>query len=496
MCVGSITVIPNLFNRWKGVAFGLLNSGVALGNLAFPFIIKILEETYGWRGSFLMMSGMALHICFCGSLLSPASMTPVQTDLNAGSHQVNKFNSDPPSIQTDSSSDGKIPKTDTENFEVVKMSDDKSFQTNNKSIAKNLQKDRTSDTRSFQKNCKVKAKNFQMDKMPGAQNLQIDNTSEIKNFPESCTVEAKSLQVDQKSGAKHLQIGNMSNKKGFQKCGKVEAKSSQTDKTSGAKNLQIESMSENTSFQRNCEVEAKSLQMDKTSSGRSFQNTCKTNIESLRLDLAEDAESYGKECTLDAKRNQIIHRSTATNFELDWVLTASSYHLMNWETKLKSFFHFLSPSILILTCSNFLYLVGCSVFTNHMPAFTLRELGLDFSERSWLVTSIGISALLASWIQGVLLDIPSLDCQVLYMVCYFSMGIAVGCVPFVTSYAGMLILCIFFGFMYAANGPALAKITLLYTGSANFVSGYGCVNLGGGVGIVLGGPMAGGYALA
>ena len=429
--VGSITVIPNVFNRWKGVAFGLVTSGVGLGNLAFPFIIKMLEDTYGWRGSFLILSGIALHICFCGSLLSPASMTTVQTDLNAGSHQVNDFDSDPSDIQTDSSSEGEIRKmdckTDTVNFEMAKTSDAKSFQTNKTSVVKNSQIDRRSDKMSFQKNCKVEAKNLQIDKTPGAMFLQRDNGS--------------------------------------------DKKSSQTSH----------------------KVDNKSLQMDKRSSAKSFQNTCKIDIGRLQLDRTEDAKSYGKKCIFHGKSKPIDHKLTATNFEMDCALNASGYQ-MNWKMKLKSFFNFLSPSIFILTCSNFLYLVGYSVFTNHMPAFTLKELALDFSERSLLVPSIGISTLLASWIQGALLDIPSLDCQVLYMVCYFSMGIAVGCVPFVTSYAGMLGLCVLFGFMYAANGAALAKITLLYSGSANFVSGYGCVNLGGGVGIVLGGPMAGEYA--
>ena len=421
-------MIPTVFNRWQGVAFSLLTSGVGLGNLAFPFIIEKLEETYGWRGSFLMLSGIALHICFCGSLLGSACVTPVQTDINGGSHQGYELDSDDLDTQTDSTSDGKILQMNCkmENFEMVKTSDAKIFQTNNTSGTNTFQMDSTSDKKSFKNRCQVEAKNLQMDKTPGAKNLQIDSPSDKK------------------------------------------------------------------SFQNRCKVIAKSLQMDKTLGAKGFQSTCKTDIESLRSDSAADAKSVGKECTLNAKSNQIEHKSTAINFKME---RAGSL-LMNWKTKLKSFFHFLSPSILILTCSNFLYFVGYSVFTNHMPAFTLKELGLELSERSSLVPSVGISTILASWIQGALLDILSIDCQVLYMVCYFSMGIAVGCVPFVTSYAGMLGLCVLFGFMYAANGAALAKITLLYSGSANFVSGYGCVNLGGGVGIVLGGPMAGEYALA
>ena len=388
-------MIPTVFNRWQGVAFSLLTSGVGLGNLAFPFIIKKLEETYGWRGSFLMLSGIALHICFCGSLLGQAFVTPVQTDLNGGSHQGYELESEDLDTQKDSTSDGKILQTNCkmENFEMVKTSDAKIFQTNN---------------------------------MSGTKTFQMDSTSDKK------------------------------------------------------------------SFKNRCQVEAKNLQMDKTSGAKGFQNTCKTDSESLRSDSAPDAQGFGRECTLNAKSNQIDHKSTATNLEME---RAGSL-LMNWKTKLKSFFHFLSPSILILTCSNFLYFVGYSVFTNHMPAFTLKELDLELSERSSMVPSVGISTILASWIQGALLDILSIDCQVLYMVCYFAMGIAVGCVPFVTSYAGMLGLCVLFGFTYAANGAALAKITLLYSGSANFVSSYGCVNLGGGVGIVLGGPMAGEYPLA
>ena len=152
---------------------------------------------------------------------------------------------------------------------------------------------------------------------------------------------------------------------------------------------------------------------------------------------------------------------------------------------------FSSSSFLILCCSNFLFSFGYSVFSNHMPAYSVIELKLTSFQMSTLVSIVGLSTCVFRFVQGFLLDLPCVNAQVVYMVSYSGMGVAVGCVPFVRTYIQIAVLSVLFGATYAAYGAALSAITLQYVGTDLFVTGFGYVNFLGGLGLVLGAPVAG-----
>ena len=145
----------------------------------------------------------------------------------------------------------------------------------------------------------------------------------------------------------------------------------------------------------------------------------------------------------------------------------------------------------ILCASIFLYTFGYSVFATHMPTYSAKELHLDALEMSTLVSATGLSGVVARVILGPLLDVPGVDTQIVEMLLLLLMGIASGCVPFVTNYIGMVVVSVLFGISFAGYGGPLAAITLLYSGDDLFVFGYGYMSVLSGVGMFLGAPVAG-----
>ena len=152
---------------------------------------------------------------------------------------------------------------------------------------------------------------------------------------------------------------------------------------------------------------------------------------------------------------------------------------------------FKSPRYVILCCSNFLFCFGYSVFSTHMPAFSVRDLGLNEYEMSTLVSVTGISNLLFRLLLGAILDIRCVDAQVVFIACYSGMGVVIGCLPFVITFPGMVVTCVLFGATFAWFGPVLSTITVLYCGDRLFVSGNGFSYLTCGIAIMLGAPVAG-----
>ncbi|KAK3611188.1 hypothetical protein CHS0354_009441 [Potamilus streckersoni] len=61
------------FQRHRSLATGIAISGQGVGGTVFPYIAYILIDTYGWKGSFFIMSGLSLHNFVFAALLRPPS---------------------------------------------------------------------------------------------------------------------------------------------------------------------------------------------------------------------------------------------------------------------------------------------------------------------------------------------------------------------------------------------------------------------------------------
>ncbi|XP_059618434.1 uncharacterized protein LOC132262943 isoform X2 [Phlebotomus argentipes] len=68
----AFVALNHYFKKRRGQAVGLSMAGTALGMLIMPQLVRILLETFGFRGAVLLLSGLALHAVVGATLLQPA----------------------------------------------------------------------------------------------------------------------------------------------------------------------------------------------------------------------------------------------------------------------------------------------------------------------------------------------------------------------------------------------------------------------------------------
>ncbi|XP_046363196.1 monocarboxylate transporter 13-like isoform X2 [Haliotis rufescens] len=67
----SLVMIGQYFNRRLSLANSIAIGGGSLGQFAFPPLVYFLFDTYGLRGTLLMIAGLMLHCCVCAAIMRP-----------------------------------------------------------------------------------------------------------------------------------------------------------------------------------------------------------------------------------------------------------------------------------------------------------------------------------------------------------------------------------------------------------------------------------------
>ncbi|XP_070534472.1 monocarboxylate transporter 12-like isoform X2 [Ptychodera flava] len=66
-----IVMVSAYFSRRFTIAIGLAMAGTGAGLFVFSVTTQLLVDHYGWRGSLIILSGIASHVCVVGALLRP-----------------------------------------------------------------------------------------------------------------------------------------------------------------------------------------------------------------------------------------------------------------------------------------------------------------------------------------------------------------------------------------------------------------------------------------
>lgn len=61
------------------IAVALASCGTGVGTFVFSPIIQVIDSTYGWRGLFVILAGVALQFCIIGLLFRPVSPSTSET---------------------------------------------------------------------------------------------------------------------------------------------------------------------------------------------------------------------------------------------------------------------------------------------------------------------------------------------------------------------------------------------------------------------------------
>ncbi|XP_059809175.1 monocarboxylate transporter 3 [Hypanus sabinus] len=76
----SLIMLGRYFNKRRPLANGLAAAGSPVFLSALSPVGQLLQDTYGWRGAFLIMGGLLLNCCMCGAVMRPLESLTARRD--------------------------------------------------------------------------------------------------------------------------------------------------------------------------------------------------------------------------------------------------------------------------------------------------------------------------------------------------------------------------------------------------------------------------------
>ncbi|XP_077981824.1 monocarboxylate transporter 12-like [Glandiceps talaboti] len=70
----TLGIISKYFNKKLPIAISLAISGTGAGQFALSFVIQLLLDKYGWRGTLMILAALNLHLCVAGALYRPIEL--------------------------------------------------------------------------------------------------------------------------------------------------------------------------------------------------------------------------------------------------------------------------------------------------------------------------------------------------------------------------------------------------------------------------------------
>ncbi|PVD19089.1 hypothetical protein C0Q70_21648 [Pomacea canaliculata] len=70
-CSPSIVAVERIFIHGRYQALSVVVAGIGAGIITFPILIRYLLDYFAWRGTMLILSGIALNLCVCGATMRP-----------------------------------------------------------------------------------------------------------------------------------------------------------------------------------------------------------------------------------------------------------------------------------------------------------------------------------------------------------------------------------------------------------------------------------------
>ncbi|KAH8394697.1 hypothetical protein KR222_002041, partial [Zaprionus bogoriensis] len=126
----------------------------------------------------------------------------------------------------------------------------------------------------------------------------------------------------------------------------------------------------------------------------------------------------------------------------------------------------------------------------YLPDYT-KQYHYDASVSAALISGIGIAQTVGMIGLGYLGDRPWMNINICYSICMLICGASVFFMPIlITSYNGLMIMCIIFGFTFASSFSFTPSILVSIVDLDDFTCAYGLVLLVQGVGMIVGPPIA------
>lgn len=389
--VPAIVSVGYYFEKKRSLAIGIAVCGAGVGTFVLSPFNRILENTYGLKGAFLVKSAICLNMCVCGFLIRPVPVEPSELKkLMKKRHRTNSH----------------IPNTAHHNLTPVLESPSNDMQISNE--INNIEHESMSElntsgaiaitvTGSNAKNGKIG------DSLPAIYMKSPYNTSSLKiNSTKSGNEEKQFLNVESSNAneiAKSMPMLSMNNAQQFLKENDTEA------------NL----------LNSKPKVKSMNSAMDIMAHIRSLQSIPIYNFNENEDNVSKKSTDYDS-----------IER-------LGWFKT--KLNKLKGELDLSLF---KDPVFIFFAISNFLTSLGFNTpFIYIVDQATL--LNIETQKADLLLSTIGISNTIGRVVLGIISDMKNVNRLYLYSSLITICGISTAIEPFCTGFAGLFIYAIIFG---------------------------------------------------
>ncbi|XP_072030778.1 monocarboxylate transporter 13-like [Amphiura filiformis] len=91
LLIPSLALLGRYFDRLYPFASGVAYAGISLGMVVFAPLTQMLLESYGWRGTVMLLGAICCHGIVAGSLLRPSQFDSDGEKLNIGKNVLNSY---------------------------------------------------------------------------------------------------------------------------------------------------------------------------------------------------------------------------------------------------------------------------------------------------------------------------------------------------------------------------------------------------------------------
>lgn len=90
--VAAIVIVAFYFEKKRSLATGIAVAGSGIGTFLFAPFIQHLIENWGWRGSLIILAGIFLNMCVCGTLMRDLEWTKHKSSEKRNGHSSHTTN--------------------------------------------------------------------------------------------------------------------------------------------------------------------------------------------------------------------------------------------------------------------------------------------------------------------------------------------------------------------------------------------------------------------
>ena len=151
---------------------------------------------------------------------------------------------------------------------------------------------------------------------------------------------------------------------------------------------------------------------------------------------------------------------------------------------------FKNGSFLLLCVNNLCIYFAVMMIFNHLSAYAIN-VGLSPYQGSFLLSFTGIGNFLGRIITGIISHFSCVSEASLYVFEFFVCAVIIAAIPMITNFGLLAFISMTFGMIYGSMITILPQIVIRILDLQHLLSGYGYLSVFGGIGNLVGSPVAG-----